>query len=294
MVFFNPSIVNAAEILADDFEYGADTTTCTETEALSNWTKWRFCTDRSTNPTDTGYFGISSLQKHSGSQSLLMRYLPSTYNGQTITNLETYNTNMGSDIWIDMWVYPVYEEAGMLSGSDPYNKWIYAYTDQAVQNAGHWCVKIGPRRYTGTSNQDMVEPMPDDHTGFFVSFNQKGCATVYSGQNLSGVYMPFNTWSRLVVHVNSSDSVSPNAEMWIDPGTGRLVKVAEHTLTWSDQPAGAANGTIDNYRIKLGTTWPGAGQSTNYYDAWVFVDDFKLATSRSDIDLPPAIPQSLK
>jgi len=307
---FNTEIAKATVILADDFEYaGGGTSNCTQNEALSGW-KWKECRDRSTNAAEEGWISVSTAHAHTGTQSLLMNFLPYTWKGQTnlLVEKNAFNetpNHWGPAIWISMWIYPAYEP-GMYSKFDGRNKWIYSYpqstdpesTDTSIKYPpGHWCIQLGTRRYTGTMSFDSEEPFagqPDEAQGLFAAYSLEGCANgKFSGHNLANgrnVYMPLNTWSRLVMYVNSSDTVSPNAFIWIDNGSGRLVKVGEHTLIFGDHPAADATGTMNTSRIKIGTTFPAPGGSySNFLDSWIFVDDVVFATSSSDIDFPPNI-----
>jgi hypothetical protein len=269
----------AATIFQDDFEYGQDSSGRVQTFALPSW-KWDAYNDWA------GIFGVSSIHAHAGARSFLLNFLPYTNNSQTDLHIEK-DANFGTDIWMQEWIYPAYE-AGRYSRFDEWNKWIYAW-----MTSGNWCLGIGPTRFTGTDNWDQVAPLPDDHSGLFISFAGDGCATSMSGQNLSGHYIPMNRWSRLIVHVNTATGASPNEEAWIEDENGNITKVASHTSSLF------TTGNPTN-RIKLGTTFPGYGQSHNYLDSWMFVDGVVIANSSGDMDwttgtdtTPPASPTGL-
>jgi len=212
-----------------------------------------------------------------------------THTCQADVNPEV-DTSFGQNIWMSMWIYPDYE-AGMLSGFNVDDKWIYALGGTPTNP---WCVKIGTTRYTGTQSWNSVSPLPNDHTGAFMFFDQTGCAQIPSGQNLGDNtnYMPMNQWSQLIIHVDSRIGSSPNMEAWIKVN-GVLTKVAEHTVIWTTYD-------FTMGRIAVGTTFPGQGTDYDYKDAWIFMDDVKIATSSNDIDLgtmpdttPPAAPSGL-
>lgn len=285
-IICNPGIVMADVVIEDDFEYGANAADCLETEALAGW-KWRDCQDESNNGNGNGYIGVSSLRAHSGSRSLLLSFLPATFNGQTNTFIEFNRFNngvwgsLGDNIWIDMWIYLAYEN---INGADMYSrfylragKWIYGFPDPSVA-LGSWCATFETQNSWGNLGES---------TGLFMNFDRQGCAqgAPEYDQNLDGTYIPINQWSRLIVHRNSLDSVSPNFEAWIDAGSG-LVKIAEISTTWM-------NSGEDTARIKIGTTFPRDGGVTTYLDSWIFIDDVKITTSAADLDWPPSSPINL-
>ncbi len=268
LILLIPILCNATVLLNEDFEYSANASHCDNCALLSGW-KWDDCKDNSISSGANGWINIVSDKAHGGNRSMLMSFLAGTYVYQTDLYTQS-NKSFGTDIWVDMWVFPPYE-SGKYSQFHAVDKWIYMYDDTPTEDNWHHIFYLGYARYTGCGSWDS-EYWSSDHERLYVEW-EIGAESPYGQTLTANTYVIVGQWNRIIMHMDTT--ATGGFESWIDSGSG-LVKVAD--CDRSDL------GSHDIGRIKIGTTWPGRGSDINYTDAWIYVDDLKIATSSDDLD----------
>ena len=119
------------------------------------------------------------------------------------------------------------------------------------------------------------------------------------GQQDRSEWIKPNRWTLVKIHFNTTSTSGNSWEMWLRPqGEPNWTKVAEWiggttpNFTWTI-PAGSEGG----HRILRMPTTVG-GVSREWYDAWLYMDDFAMANSESDLpvytDGPPRPPQNFR
>lgn len=301
-----PLEVNAEIRLRDNFEYAVDRTTAGDANKFQSVGKWGAV--KAINASDSngnqqggaGYlYTVTSIPGFSGSfpgasssRVACVEVLARTYNTQTDFYLQlgdgTENFIPGK-VWFQYWMY-VNHYGTQRSVLHTRNKWMYpCNTNYPCTSSGRWMIQIGATSY----NPYNTAPYGDPSNGH-VFFNTRDNTTgrpFYSqspgnenklGQTDVGRSITPNAWYLVKMHFDTSTTSNNRWEMWIRPVGGSFTKIVEWiggttpNFTWTQTSGGG------HKYLRIPTTFPGNNVEI-FYDAWIYLDDFVMATSEADL-----------
>ncbi len=323
-------------IFFDNFEYPVSKFDSAATKASAFTSAgWTDLKDETTRPggasgylsTVTSIPGYTGAFPGTGSRALLMEGLPTTmgdfsggpgtYRNQTDFYLQlgggasaAYDDYIPGDVWFQFWVYPQYY-GSQLSRFAARNKFLYPCNGSYGCHSHLWIAHSAAR-----ADRPLMDPWPFGNPSqgdvLFGLTESAGLSNIeYTGPN----YDPYSTgnigqqtlsewprenrWTLVKMHFNTTRTSGNSWEMWLRPMGGSWTKVAEWIggvtpgFVW-DIPSGSEGG---HRVLRMPSTWGTANFSDNTnYDAWLYMDDFAMATSESALPtygstpLPPPPP----
>ncbi len=305
------------DIIFDDFEYEVDRDTVDDalnfrSDGLGVWDDVKSAQNTGQDGA-RGYLytvdaipGFSGEFPSGGDRVMCMEFLPDTLEGQTDAYLVIGDTAAAQDTipanhWIQFWIYVNNYGDQTTQWSTAGSKWLYPCINGDPSCSPSYVSYLGlmkpisynPFNETAISNRvyHVLECTGCDYT----PGEEPGVWKLgHNIEPLAGLIYP-NQWVLVKIHVDHSgtaDGVAPGQgvyEEWHMPqGQAYFTKVAEWKggvttdFTWDVTTMGAGY-SVGNKSFKLGTTF-------NDYDAWIYVDDFAIASSE-DL-LPTYIPTS--
>ncbi len=301
-------------VFFDDFEYavGREEATAPALFTAHGWNGakteqagqegangWLYTT--TTFPGHTGEFpGISS------SRVLAIEARPGTEGAQTDFYLEygdgenpAYDNAVPGNVWFQFWIYINYAGDQLSQISSVRNKFIYPCNGSYNCHTGKWLFGIGNASFEPYWTS-LGEPSSD---GGFLTNTAQGvdegiCTVTYDsateyinrmkfGHTDTSEHMAANRWTLVKLHVDTS-TTSGRYEAWMRPAQGAWVKVAEWIdgvtpgFAWTINPA-----QVGGHRVfRMPSTW-GQASASVWYDAWMYMDDFAMATSEAALPVYP-------
>lgn len=229
------------------------------------------------------------------SRVLAIEAKPATLQGQTDFYLQ-----FGSDapetipgnVWFQFWVYPQdYGTQRSLRGTR--NKFLYMTNDTYPSHSHKWMIE--EKCSTGAPTYDQPNGCPSAQP--WLTLRQTdGVSTIsYTGpgsddpdyrgdelgmQNTAQTLVP-NRWTLVKMHFDTSTTAGL-WQVWLKPQGGSWTQVANWRhgvggLVWTI-PAGSVGG---HRALRMPTTV--GGTDSQWYDTWVYMDDFVMATSEADL-----------
>ena len=304
-------------IIFDNFEYAVnkfDSGTAKQNAFIS--AGWSTAKDEQTRPdgangylsTVTSIPGYTGTFPSGGSRVLLLEGLPTsmgdfsgasgTYQNQTDFYLELGNGTddyIPGDVWFQFWAYPQYY-GNQLSSISNRNKFLYpcnsSYGCHTHLWIGHSAARadpplLDPSPFGNPSQGDVLFGLTESAGLSNIEYtgpNYNPYATGNIGQQTLSEWPRENRWTLVKMHFNTTRTSGNSWEMWLQPMGGSWTKVAEWIggvtpgFVW-DIPSGSEGG---HRTLRMPSTWGTANSndSTNY-DAWLYLDDFAMATSES-------------
>lgn len=219
---------------------------------------------------------------------------PATLGSQTDFYLQ-YGDGNGSNetvpgnIWYQFWLY-TNDSGNQRSRFSARDKFIYPcttpYPCQNLQyllmagngaNPPYWTDELpgpgGPERYLMVYDDHITPQMLlDDGT------------QAKLGHNLNTYHLVPNQWQLVKLHFDTS-TPQGTYEAWIKPLGGDFIKVAEwisgqNGFAWNISNPGG------HKLFRMPTTYPGANNN-QFYDSWVYMDDFAMAESEDALPQYP-------
>jgi hypothetical protein len=314
------SCPNSAVVFTDDFEYAvnkSDSPSCSLFTSTGGWDSVKSinCTGSSrgylyTTSAIPGY--SRSFPGRDSSRVLGMEAKPFTFQGQTDFYLELGSPEgsigqIPANHWIQFWVYA--NNYGQEQSRFSESKWIYpnraTFYPATANNEGYVYMFGLAKRSKSTLYAD---PCPGgdsfgcDRAYILTGWESGGVdnhipyLNTTFGPNLSiePPIMP-NTWTLVKLHVDLSGT-DPRAapgqavyEQWIRrQGSSQWIKTTEYiggVTIVNSQPIAFTPQYTDGFRtFRMPTT---TGATTNakgdWFDFWLYLDDFVLATSEADL-----------
>lgn len=237
------------------------------------------------------------------SRVLAIEALPGTLQGQTDFYLQlgngdsaAYDDHIPGDVWFQFWVYPQ-NYGSQLSRYGTRNKFLYVCNAPYPCHSHLWMMEQGAAAYNPHNTYPLGSP---SNGGFLwnVKDNDGASTIVYSGgddpsvadslgqTNLSEWMRP-NRWTLVKIHFNTTATTGNSWEMWLRPYGGGWTKVTEWIggrtpgFRW-DIPSASVGG----HRVLRMPTTVGAPTS-QWYDYWMYMDDFAMATTEQDLTVYP-------
>lgn len=289
-------------IIQDNFEYavGRDDE---DKSAFTTTGPWSAVKSR---PTDAGAAGFTytttSISGYSGSfpgtnssRVLASEHRAGTYSvGQSDTYLSFYGTGtppIPREHWIQFWVYLQYygDELSVYSNM----KFLYPCADDVgtgTCGTGHhdWLTQAR-QNFAGLPYTDSVSS--EDGHFYMYMWTQTGASWEYGGdssnysklgtKNVSAAVSQFqpNTWYLVKIYHNTA-SATPTYKMWRRAqGESEFTLMAEYVHGQSYSEAAftwTPYATTGYYRLNL-------MEMNDTTDAWVYMDDFIIATTEGDL-----------
>ena len=232
------------------------------------------------------------------SRVLAIEALPGTLDGQTDfylqLGLESTPNYIPGNVWFQFWMYPQNYGAQM-SRHGTRNKFLYMSNDTYPSHSHKWMISETSLTY----NPHNTFPNGDPSSTFWWNLSSaSGVSTIaYSGpgadpyasdqlgmQDLSRAMVP-NRWTLVKMHIDTSTTAG-RWRVWLRPQGGAWAQVANwqhgvNGLTWTI-PSNQVGG---HRMLRMPTT---VGSPTNqWYDYWMYMDDFTMATSEADLPVYP-------
>ena len=303
-------------ILQDNFEY-AVARTGTAADAFASTGPWGGVkADNATNSSAAGIFSTeTSIPGFTGSfpgtnstRVLRLHIYPNTAGYQSSANLNYGGGVIGNDdipatVYIQHWIYINNDSgSGETSTFSARNKWLYpcdgsyGCSNDADDNGNKWMVQSGPGfvggsggdNYMGFGTRDDTAYDTDSSVGrpwLSVEHTPSDSYEEKLYQNLDHTtYVTPNSWFLVKFRFSTGASSGNIYEAWIAPQGGSFTKVAEFipgttdNFTWNLESGYPGGHSI----IAFPSTFPG-GASPPYYDSWIYIDDFIIATEESDL-----------
>lgn len=315
------TLVQAELLFLDRFEYTANRTDSNKTSLFQQQGGWSGFKDLTTSNGAAGYlYTAPSVPGYSGqfpgvnsSRVLVLESLAATLQRQTDFYLQygnsessNYTNHVPGNVWFQFWIYPN-RYGNQQTAFHGREKFIYPCNGAYPCNSGKWLLELSSSSYEPFN----ASSLPTGGAYLLSRDNQVGTVT-YSlaepwdanklGQTDIDEYISPNRWTLVKIHY---DTTGQNGafEAWIRPRGGNWVKVAEWiggvTPNFSWTIPSEHQGGHRAFRIP--TTMPG-NNTTPLYDAWLYIDDFAVASSEDSLPVyndggagtvPPAPPTTI-
>lgn len=297
------SSANAAQLLFDDFEYEVSQIApgANSFVTVGPWDGVKANNDSEPNvnaamilSTETSIPGFSG-QFPSGSRVMRINVRSETQWRQTDAYLFTYN--WPGDVWVQHWIY-INDYGTEQSELADRNKWLYPYDASADHR---YIMYAGPLYCSVAATGDPVMGFGSrTENGFYTYTSDQvpwdtnldaGVQTLDQNED-DTTCVQQNGWYLVKMHYNTSATSGNSLEVWIAPQGGEFTKVSEWIggtttdFTWNLH----ADFVGDHDGFKFLTTFPGnnicsgVGDS-DCRDAWIYIDDFVIAESESDLPI---------
>jgi len=310
LLCFLATASNAAILFQDNFEY-AVARTGTAADAFVSTGGWDFvkCNNSTASAggmvfsTETSIPGFSgSFPGTSSSRVMRVEVLSGTNQSQTDAYVKFGDTTINSnqipgDVWIQHWIYinNYGDEASQFAGRV---KFLYpcdgAHTcaNDADDDGNLWMIVPGP----GVAGNNYWYFTSRDDTAWDVGdatdrpWDTSGNTYQKMNQNIDAVTrVDPNGWYLIKYHFDTTSTSGNKYELWIAQQGGDFVKVSNweggvtSNFTWN-----LAEGYPGGHSmLAVFTTFPGPNNS-EFYDSWIYLDDFVIAESESDLPTYPA------
>ncbi|MEZ4226030.1 MAG: hypothetical protein R3B13_34095 [Polyangiaceae bacterium] len=285
-----------APFFFDDFEYVVSPTSSASNQATFQAAGWY--TAKAINVTGSWGGNLytatsitgenSSFPGQGSSRVLCINSLAGTLTTQADFYLQygsgTVANTIPGNVWVQFWIYPNRHGAEQ-TGFHSREKFLYPCDGQYPCNTNKWLWMLASSSY---------EPhnAPISNGNAFIVERDNSIGTVnYSlaapgdeskiGQTNVSEYIAANRWTLVKLHFDTSTTTG-RYEAWLRPRGSAWVKVAEWiggvtpNFTWNI-PAGSVGG---HRALRIPTTMP-ANATNGTQDAWVYLDDFAMATSEA-------------
>lgn len=314
-----PQINNSAASIGishtffDNFEYVVDRDGDPDAgySAITNQGHWEHAkAENMPNASGKGYiYTTTDIPGYEGtfpginsSRVLVMEARPVTLGFETDFYLQfgqgSIDNTVPANVWFQFWMYPVYFEDQKSEFENRF-KFIYpcngGYGCQAdnikwLNTIGH---TTGNPFWANRDTRDTTElyittldPFPDDTTSDFQWAGSVPYDAHKIGQTNVNENIAHNRWTLVTLHYDTSSSAAGGTfQAWLKPLGGTEVQVANwvngtpvegQAFTWTI-PSGQEGG---HRMFRMPTT-------VNDHDFWIYMDDFAIATSRSDLPVYP-------
>jgi hypothetical protein len=281
----------------DDFEYdvardGGDPEANLAAFEAAGWS-WAKANNLPTAAHNGYLYTVSSIPGYAGpfpgaasDHVLAIEARAATFGGQTDFYLQYGGEpeDIPGDVWYQFWVY-INDDGEQRSQFSVRDKLLYVCRGDYPCSDLHYLVFWG--------NTNPPTWIPD----FGVGANERFLMVYESeislpdglepklGHNLDATthFVP-NRWMLAKLHFDTSTS-SGLYEAWMRPMDGEFTQVAE----WRDGRDGATwtiTAPGGHRTLRIPTTLPGANND-QYYDSWVYLDDFAMATAEDRLPVYP-------
>jgi hypothetical protein len=298
----------ARVVFVDTFEYAVGRS---DTSANSTFTSrgWSAAKTSQTESGARGYlYTTTSIPGFTGtfpgtgsSRVLAIEALPGTLQGQTDFYLQlgngesaAYDDYIPGDVWFQFWVYPQ-NYGSQISRYGTRNKFLYACNGPYPCNSHLWLMGQGSPTYNANNQFPLGDPTAGQY--FWNLTSAAGPGTMsrtdnpdngnqIGAQNTSEWMRP-NRWTLVKMHMNTTSTSGNSWEVWLRPYGGAWTKVSDWVggrtpgFTWNI-PSSAVGG----HRVLRMPTTIGAPTS-QWYDYWMYMDDFTMATTEQDLTVYP-------
>lgn len=246
-----------------------------------------------------GYNG-SFPGKIGGSSRVVKFYLRSgtcfaqTGYGQTDVWLKAQgsdNTYIPQNVWYQFWIY-INHYGSEVSGIPNYCKLLYPSHDGAYPNIDiPYLVTIGGAycNASGTWYHDPFSDWPPASQGAALIYNHQSAGGADSGINDTSHYIATNAWHLVKIHIDHTTQYG-TYKQWID---GNVV-INNTNENWAQ--GGAVDWQHGHRSVMLIPQWPGNPNDIKV-DAWVYFDDFVIATTEADLPTygqTPSAPKNVR
>lgn len=249
------------------------------------------------------------------SRVLAIEARPGTLQGQTDFYLQLGNGDLASfddyipgDVWFQFWIYPQ-NYGDQISRYGTRNKFLYACNAPYPCHSHLWMMEQGASAYNPHNGYPLGNPstggflwnVKDNDGASVINYTRGGDPSSADslGQNDLSEWMRPNRWTLVKMHFNTTATTGNSWEMWLRPQGGVWTKASEWIggrtpgFTW-DIPSGSVGG----HRVLRMPTTVGA-PSSQWYDYWMYMDDFAMATTEQDLpvyadDRFPRAPRNLR
>jgi len=300
-------IVPNGVLFYDNFDYvvgrdSADAITTFQTQGGWDWGK----SAQAGEPGAKGYlYTVDRIPGYSGAfpgrnstRVLVQEAAGATFGGQTDFFLQYGSTTapaetIPGDVWFQFWVYPNYyddpnNQEDQLSDFGHRMKFLYPCKSSYPCQDATWLFMMG-----ATSDQPFVDSLGEPSHDLYVVLRDAedidyALADQYPtnrtklGQTDISDLVARNRWTLVKLHMDTS-TTSGKWEAWVKPMGGEWLKVADwvdgqNALTWTVSVPGG------HRVLRMPTTIGGGGE---YFDSWLYMDDFAMAGSESDLPVYP-------
>jgi hypothetical protein len=194
------------------------------------------------------------------------------------------------NVWLQFWIYPN-RSGSEQTGYHSREKFIYPCDGPYPCNSGKWIWLLASSSYepfneaAGAGDAFIVSR--DNQVGT-VSYSLAAPENVSKlGQTDTSELIAPNRWTLVKIHYDTS---TPNGtyEAWVRPLGGSFIKVAEWihgttpSFSWDIPPENVGGHRV----LRMPTTMP-ANAVTGTEDAWLYMDDFAIATAESALPTYP-------
>ena len=227
------------------------------------------------------------------SRVLAIEALPSVYGGQTDFYLQmgdggsaAFDDHIPGDVWFQFWIYSQ-NYGNQVSTYGTRNKFLYVCNGPYGCQSHLWMLSQG----SGTNAPHHQFPHGNPSVGHFYTYLSaaQGVSQIsYGGgsdvghSNLSEWIRP-NRWTLVKMHFNTTSTSGNSWEAWVRPYGAQWTKVAEWIggrtpgFTWN-----IPSSEVGGHRVLRMPTTVG-GPTSQWYDYWMFMDDFVMATTEGDL-----------
>jgi len=237
------------------------------------------------------------------SRVLAIEALPGTFNQQTDFYLElgdggraSYDDFIPGDVWFQFWVYS--QDYGDQRSTYPTRSKFFYVCNTAYPCHSHlWMIGQGPQTYDPSNWLPLGSPSQGEF--FFQMSSASGASVInyalgdpYTTSSVGSLnaseWVKRNRWTLVKMHFNTTRTSGNSWEVWMRPYGGAWTKVSEWIggrtpgFTW-DIPSASVGG---HRVLRMPSTVGREGLDTDY---WMYMDDFVIATSESDLPVYPDV-----
>jgi hypothetical protein len=301
----------ASTVFRDDFEYAVGRSDPNAPTIFMS-RGWSHVKSQQTASGARGYlYTVNSIPGFSGrfpgassSRVLAMEALPRTLAGQTDFYLQlgwgnsaTYDDKIPGNVWFQFWVYPQ-DYGDQRSTFGTRTKFFYVCNSDYPCHSHLWMLSSTANTYDPSNLFPAGNPSQGE---FFLNLAEaSGASTIRNSRNsespqivgptdLSEGLKP-NRWTLVKMHFNTTSTSGNSWEVWLRPVGGGWTKVSEWIggrtpgFTW-DIPSESVGG---HRVLRMPSTVGGA--DSQWYDYWMYIDDFVIATAEEDLPDYPDVP----
>ena len=289
----------ARVVFSDRFEYAVGRTDPNAAQLFVQ-NGWSHAKTQQNSSGAHGYlYTVSSIPGYNGpfpginsSRVLAIEARPESLGGQTDFYLglgngssAAYNNYIPGDVWFQFWVYSQ-NSGDQMSTYGTREKFLYVCNTDYPCHSHLWMIMSGPLTY----NPARPYPLGDPSEGQFLWAlrNAAGVSQIDNslgdqdarsniGSPNSQEWMRPNRWTLVKMHFNTTSTSGNSWEVWLRPYGGGWTKVSEWIggqtpgFTWN-----IPSEYVGGHRVLRMPT-------TVDHDYWMYMDDFTMATTESDL-----------